>query len=228
MKIFFTMDLDWCSDFVLEDTLNLFIKNNIKCTIFSTHSTQLLNGLNENQFEISIHPNFNNLLNHGTGESSKNCIEDLLNKFPNSLGVRSHSMTQSTPLLDQFYDLGLKYESNQFVPYNWNIKPYELWNNLYRIPYNWEDDIHFLYNKSFDYSIKFNKNNFYVLDFHPIHIFLNTLNNKHYLEAKKYYKDRKIKNFINSQKFGVRDFLLKTISEIFERGFETGLLKELI
>ena len=66
------MDLDWCSDFVLEDTLNLFINNNIKRTIFSTHSTQLLNGLNENQFEISIHPNFNNSLDHGAGESSKN------------------------------------------------------------------------------------------------------------------------------------------------------------
>jgi hypothetical protein len=228
MNIFFTIDLDWCPDFMLDYTLEIFSKNDIRCTIFATHKTDLLKGLNKNKFELSIHPNFNESLDYGKGESSSKIIENLLNQFPNSLGVRSHSMTQSSHLLNQFYDLGLKYESNQFIPYNWDIRPYDLWNNLKRIPYNWEDDIHFLYNKSFDYNINFLKDKFYVLDFHPIHIYLNTVNEKHYLDAKKYYKNKKIKDYINNEQIGVRDFLLKLMNKISEESLETGLLKELI
>ena len=54
---------------------------------------------------------------------SKN-IDKLLNIFPESKGVRSHSMTSSTKLLYQFKDLGLAYDSNIFFPYNWSISPF--------------------------------------------------------------------------------------------------------
>lgn len=228
MNVFFTIDLDWCPDFMLDYTLEIFSKNDIKCTIFATHETDLLKGLNKNKFELSIHPNFNESLDFGKGESSSKIIENLLIKFPDSLGVRSHSMTQSSHLINQFYDLGLKYESNQFIPYNWSIRPYKLWNDLLRIPYNWEDDIHFTYKKEFKYNIDFKRSNYYVLDFHPIHIFLNTINNSHYLSAKKYYHDKKIKNFINKNEIGVKDFLLNTIENIKNNKIQTKLLKDLI
>ena len=63
-KIFITMDLDWCPDFVLEYVLEILEKYNLKCTFFITHETKLLKYLRENtnKYELGIHPNFNYLL----------------------------------------------------------------------------------------------------------------------------------------------------------------------
>ena len=113
------------------------------------------------------------------GEKSKDVIEDLLSIFPESKGIRSHSMTCSSELLYQFKNCGLIYDSNQFFPYNWSIKPYTCFSGIRRIPYNWEDDVHFLYNRKYDYQPTINPRNFYVFDFHPIHIYLNTINAGH-------------------------------------------------
>ena len=37
-----------------------------------------------------------------------------------------------------------------FLPYHDQIKPYKAGNDLVRIIYNWEDDVHWIYKKSFD------------------------------------------------------------------------------
>jgi len=63
MRTVITIDIDWVPDKVLEYTLELLSKAGVPCTIFATHATGLLNGLDRNQFEIGIHPNFNPLLN---------------------------------------------------------------------------------------------------------------------------------------------------------------------
>ena len=63
-KIFLTFDLDWCSDEVLEYTLNLLEQFNVKAIFFITHYTKLLDRMKKNEsFELGIHPNFNFLLN---------------------------------------------------------------------------------------------------------------------------------------------------------------------
>lgn len=36
--ILFTSDIDWASDEVIEDTIQLFESNNIKCTFFATQN----------------------------------------------------------------------------------------------------------------------------------------------------------------------------------------------
>ena len=54
----FSIDVDFVPDYILRDTIDLIIKNQIKCTIFITHKTLLLNILKETKyFEIGIHPN---------------------------------------------------------------------------------------------------------------------------------------------------------------------------
>ncbi len=235
MNIFFTMDIDWAPDYMIEHSLNFFRDNNIKCTVFATHKTKTLNDLDENLFEIGIHPNFNFILNGKKRDCSKKIISELLELFPGALGVRSHSMTTSSVLLNEFHNLGLKYESNIFLPYNWQIKPHLSWNKLLRIPYNWEDDIHFMYNNSFESGLNLNNKNFYVLNFHPIHIFLNTKSQEHYINAKAKIEmervpkmDKKIiKNLVNKEA-GVKSFLIKTINKIKTQNLNTGLLKDLL
>jgi len=226
--ISFTIDTDWVNDHVLEYSLDIFARNSIKCTVFATHKTSLLNSLDKDQFEIAIHPNFNKLLENNDNSSPNKLISNLLNIYPDSIGVRVHSLLNSTYLSDNFKKNGLKYESNILLPYQDLIPPFKLWNGLYRTSFNWEDDIHMLYNKSFEnIGIDILKKDI-IFNFHPIHIFLNTESINRYKLIKKGYKDTNflIRNINSSKINGVNDLLIKSINKVKENNLETCTLSE--
>lgn len=223
--IAFTSDIDWAPDEVIYDMLQIFEAYNVRCTLFCTHESRVLQDCNRDLFEIAVHPNFNPLLFDATVNSdAETVLDNILNIYPEAKGVRSHSMTQSTPLLNLFKRKGLLYDSNQFFPYNWTVKPYGCWTGLKRIPYNWEDDIHFSYERSFDYSIldEYSSDKTIIMDFHPIHVFLNTESNETYQLAKKYYhQPTELSLMRNDDASGARDFLIKTLKEIKDKKIKT-------
>ena len=112
MKIVFTCDIDWASETVILDTLGLFEKYKIKCTLFATHLSKAIEYCDKGLFEVGIHPNFNKSLIEGKEETAQETVESLIRLFPEANGVRSHSITSSGPLLDIFKKNGLKYECN--------------------------------------------------------------------------------------------------------------------
>ena len=123
MKIIFTSDIDWANETVIDFTLNLFKINNIKCTLFATHKSKAIDLCDKNLFEIGIHPNFNQSIVSGSGLSAKKVIDNLTQIYPDAIGVRSHSLTTSSPLLDIFKSAGMKYESNHIIPYSNKLNP---------------------------------------------------------------------------------------------------------
>jgi peptidoglycan/xylan/chitin deacetylase (PgdA/CDA1 family) len=191
MRTVITIDIDWVPDKVLEYTLELLSKAGVPCTIFATHATGLLNGLDRNQFEIGIHPNFNPLLN-GTKKNNGNpedVVRRLKEAFPQARGIRSHSSLVSNVLVELFSEMGFDYESNVCLPYSRRLEALPLWNDMLRIPFNWEDYLHFSYGKDFsEAGLDFN-NGLNIMTFHPIHIFLNTETLERYLGAKRFYQD---------------------------------------
>jgi len=115
-KIFLTFDIDWCSDEVLEYTLDLLDQFDAKATFFVTHQTKLLDRIEKNEnFELGIHPNFNFLLNGDFryGKSMGEIVRYYLEIVPNAVSVRSHSMTQNSNILDLFRKNGLKFVTFQ-------------------------------------------------------------------------------------------------------------------
>tara|TARA_B100000035_G_scaffold68951_1_gene56421 strand:+ start:1774 stop:2487 length:714 start_codon:yes stop_codon:yes gene_type:complete len=226
--ISFSIDVDWVNDFVLEDTLKVFEENEIKCTIFTTHKTTVLSSLNSDLFEIGLHPNFNKLLNRDAKKSAKKLLHELKNNYPDSIGIRSHSLVNSTYLSNLFVEIGMKYESNILLPYQKLIKPFQLWNGLYRTSFNWEDDIHFMYKKSFDSLGLDMLNEDIVFNFHPIHVFINSENTNRYNRIKDNYHDTDIlkKNINYSEVKGTRDLMLDCIRKIKKNGIKTTTLKE--
>ncbi len=217
-KIFLTFDLDWCSDEVLLYTLEIIEKNDIKATFFVTHYTPLIERMRKNpNIELGIHPNFNFLLN-GDFRHGKN-VEEVIRYYkdiiPEALSVRSHSMTQSSFILDKFEKYGLLYDCNTFIPYSSGIKnkPYKHWTkNLIKVPYFWEDDIHMIYRWDWDVKLFISYEGIKVFDFHPIHIFLNCESMNRYNEAKK-------NNFLNLEKYkykgyGIYNFFIDLIALI--------------
>jgi hypothetical protein len=184
-KHFLTLDIDWANDIVLNDTIDLVESFDVAATWFVTHQTPVLERLRKNsKFEIGIHPNFNFLLDgmYNAGQSAIEVVQRLMVIVPQAKTVRSHSMTQSTGLLNVFKDVGLTHDANHFVPHHSSItlKPWSLWNGLCRVPYSWEDDVHIIYEaggteQQNPRDIALSESvGLKVFDFHPIHVFLNT------------------------------------------------------
>jgi hypothetical protein len=226
--IVFTSDIDWAPEEVIQDMLELFEKYSVKCTLFCTHQSKVIAQCDSSLFEIAIHPNFNGLVN-GQGGNVETILDDLLNIFPTAKGVRSHSLTQSSLILQKFFEKKMLYESNTFLPYQKNIIVSKLWNGLIRIPYNWGDDAHWAYNKSFDsLGLDINSKDLKVLDFHPIHVYLNTDAQNTYDQARQYYQDAsKLKLIRNTKALGVRDLLQATLKHIHENNIETYKMMDL-
>jgi hypothetical protein len=221
--IFFTSDIDWAPDEVIDDMLSIFDRYNQKCTLFATHDSSSINNAKCNH-EIAIHPNFNSLFANDNNSNAERIIDNLMNLYPDSIGVRSHSLTTSSLLLDLFYKKGLKYDSNIFLPYL-EVQPIELWNGFIRIPYNWEDDVHFLYKNSFQYSSLLVEKGFKIFDFHPIHVFLNTEVESRYINAKPFYQNPKMLiKYRNSNTFGARTLLISLLESCQQQNIKTRTL----
>lgn len=181
-KIFLTFDFDWAHDAVLQDTIDLVEGAGVSASWYATHETPVLERLRSIQnCELGIHPNFNFLL-EGDGRNGHNTVEvveRILNIVPEAKSVRSHSMAQSSVLLDVFRKSGLTHDVNLFVPAHSGIRlrPWLDWNGLCRVPYFWEDDIECMQGMQgmqIDMTNLVLRDGIKVFDFHPIHVFLNT------------------------------------------------------
>lgn len=179
-KIFLTFDIDWAHDEILADSIDILERQDVSATFFVTHNTPVLERLRENpKFELGIHPNFNFLLQGDArnGSDANEVIDRLLDIVPEARSVRSHSMTQSSRLLDMFFQKGLTHDCNSFVPamINFELKPWKCWPGLTNVPHFWEDDLAWFYEDDSVFERGYeDRKGLKVFDFHPIHVFLNT------------------------------------------------------
>ena len=180
-KAFITIDLDWAEDFVISNTLEILEKYDVCVTWFITHKTKLLERIRKNtKFEIGIHPNFNRLIElHHTKGTVDSILSSMLDIVPEAKSVRSHSLMSSSRILDKFVEYGLTHESNILLPTNHSTiaRPFRIWNSLIRVPIFWEDDIACRLKiespNRFNLDTQLKDIGFLVVDFHPIHIYIN-------------------------------------------------------
>jgi hypothetical protein len=224
-----TFDIDWAPEEVIQDTINILADFNAKATFFATHESEILKNVNPSQFEIGIHPNFNGLISGSHDSSYKKVVDEILSIYPSSVGTRSHSLFQSSHILDYIKSVGLKYDSNLLLPYSKGLKPFYYPNKLIRIPYFWEDDVHFIFNRPFKLSDVELDPEINIFDFHPIHVFLNTECEYTYSNVKQYYQQPEmlIKGR-NTSVEGTRDFLIEVLEYVKHNNLTTIQLKELI
>lgn len=222
-KSFLTIDVDWAHDEVLADAIDLLDQFEVHVTWFITHDTPLLKRLRANSnYELGIHPNFNWLLagDCRNGSNVAEVINRMMQIVPEARSVRSHSMTQSTGLLQAFADAGLTHDANHFIPASSDIelKPWYLWNGIARIPYCWEDDIFCLYRERGmpepDTITMASRGGLRVFDFHPIHLFLNTESISRYEKTRRLHQlpDMLLEHRYSGD--GARTWLLNLISSV--------------
>jgi hypothetical protein len=222
----FTFDIDWAPEKVIEDVLGLLNAKGISGTFFATHYSEVLKGIEKERIhEIGIHPNFNPLLNGQSG-NYKQVIDDLLAMYPTAVGLRSHSLAHSCPILIYCLEKQIKYDSNIYIPFGTEIKPFDYF-GLLRIPYNWEDDGQWVSGKSFaDCGLNLHSE-LNVFSFHPIHIYLNTCDQAMYDKLKHLYQfpNELLKNR-NTRIPGARDLFISLLDSCKQEKLETRTLRD--
>lgn len=217
-RIFLTFDWDWAPDEVLRYTLDILVKENIAATFFVTHYTPLLDEIRakHKNIELGIHPNFNLLLEGKDDRNTARILEDIKAIVPEAVCCRSHSLAQSSRILQAYEGLGLKYDLNTYVPFSCGIgalKPYEYLFSVIKIPHFFEDDLYLMADKRLGAEAHVKAPGLKVFDFHPAHIFLNTEEIQRYERAKPYYKDAsrfcEFRN--NSMSDGTESFIREVI-----------------
>jgi hypothetical protein len=216
-RVCITFDIDWAPEEVIQYSVNILNEYSAAATFFATHDSVTLQNLDNKKFEIGIHPNFNPLL---SGVSLphldfRKVVKDLLAIYPEAKGCRSHSLTQNGQIINCLVEEGLLYDSNIFLPYQ-KVTPYRHCNNLYRIPFNWEDDVHFLYKRSFDdIGLLPVTDDLYIYNFHPVHVFLNTDSEETSTRARPFYhQPKKMIHCRNQSKPGAENALRQILSQL--------------
>lgn len=220
-----TIDIDWAHDAVIADTLAIVAEAGVAATWFVTHATPVLADIRATpRQELGLHPNFNPLFD-GTAGQARETLLRLRDIVPEATSIRSHSLVRSSRLSVLFRELGMTHESNYFLPPSsgGSIAPWTDFTGLIQVPIRWEDDVRLL-----DPTIGEPATHLQIapltVDFHPIHLFLNTTTIAEYEDAKPVaqapYALRKLRRPKGSG--GSRDRLL-TLIEAARRGGAANL-----
>ncbi|MCZ6913983.1 MAG: hypothetical protein O7C59_05655 [Rickettsia endosymbiont of Ixodes persulcatus] len=216
-----TFDIDWAPDFAIKKCASICRDRNIPATFFSTHRSEFIDELLfDNFFEVGIHPNFLQNSSHGLNEIE--VMETMSNIVPHAVSMRTHGLYQTSNLflmiMKKFRNI--KFDFSLYIPNNKFIIPYQFFfkdNFIYRIPYQWEDDLYF-YNKSIG-EILFKKAYYQIFNFHPMHVLLNSEDEENYTLLKESLScplmELKIKkiNYINTG-IGTRNYLEKILDSV--------------
>lgn len=174
-----TLDIDWAPDPVVDYVAGRLIEKRVKATWFVTHDSPAVRRLikYQNLFEIGIHPYFHPTSTQGTDEIS--IVENLLALVPYAKSVRMHGLLHSSNILRILALHGIENDVSLYLPDTQNIVPHRLHfpegASILRLPYVWEDDFEMCKPQpcfSPDGFLKINQ--VAILDFHPIHIVLNS------------------------------------------------------
>lgn len=188
-----TIDVDWCPDWAIAEVMNILIVNKVKATWFITHSSQEIRRLFKypHLFEVGLHPNF--CEGSSQGKNPKEIMNNLKEIASEAVSVRMHGLVQSTRLLSMLREeFNILYDVSIFLPETPNIVPHEIFFSkgkpgLLRIPYFWEDDEE-MYRPNTCFSFKHEKYHvpvgLKILNFHPIHIILNSCEMTNYNNCK--------------------------------------------
>ncbi len=176
-----TFDIDWAPDFTIDFVAEQLIAHQVRATWFVTHMSPAVERLcrHPELFELGIHPNFLPGSTHGAtpGEVLQYCME----LVPDATSMRTHALVQSSPLLAQVMaQTSIRMDVSLFLPHIPHLRPVEYHVNgrtLWRIPSFWEDDFemervapywHLSPLLALGEGLK-------VFDFHPIHVYLNSV-----------------------------------------------------
>jgi len=188
VEFILTADVDWASEYCIDQFLDLCAEFGICPTIFVTHQSDRLKRAFENgEAEAGIHPNFCEGSSHGTAISE--VISSVMGMVPSARICRSHRFRDGSDIEMALVDAGIEADSNEVRYLAPNLVAYDIWTGLVRFPVFFEDDVHWQKGGSWDftdYEEQFFEPGLKVLNFHPFIFALNLADDAGYLEHRKH------------------------------------------
>jgi hypothetical protein len=185
-----TLDVDWAPDWMIEDVAQRLISAGVRATFFATHQSSATKDLErEPLFEVGVHPNF--LPGSSHGNTPEEVLQTMRTMFPQATAVRAHSLAQSEPTLGMMVDrFGFKIDCSLHLPRASHVAPH--WvrftaggNRLVRVPHVFQDNMHALAEMPWDLEADwFLSPGWKVMNFHPVHIILNSADMETYERLK--------------------------------------------
>ena len=225
-ELFLTFDLDWAADFVLEPLLDFLEEKDLPATVFITHETALLPRIRQNKrLELGIHPNYNFLLSgEGKGDCAEDTVERLMRLAPEARSVRAHSLGFSSRIMDIYKAHGLTHNSDIWIPHEsgLTLRPFLHPSGLTMVPFMWMDDGHCSRpSPPWDPGAFLDGPGLKVFDFHPIHVYLNSVDLSAYEAARPFHQDApRLPAFVfPDHNRGVNFFLRSLVDEAVNGGF---------
>jgi hypothetical protein len=185
-----TLDVDWAPDFVIDHVARILVTTGARATWFVTHESPAIDRLRERPdlFELGIHPNF--LPGSSHGASVEAVLEHCLSLVPTARSMRTHSLVQSTPLLvEVLRRTPIEVDVSLLLLHHRSLQPVEFrWEGrcLLRLPFRWEDDME-MERRSPSWAARDlldGGGGLNILNFHPVHVYLNSSDPKPYRAAK--------------------------------------------
>ncbi len=187
-----SFDIDWAPDFVIDAIAEKLVAHSVKATWFVTHASPAVSRLaaRPDLFELGIHPNFLPGSDHGCTPAE--ALAFVTGLVPNAVSVRTHALVQSGPILDAILThTSVTVDSSLFLPRMPAIRPVPYWRRgtrtIWRVPFFWSD----LAEAELDVpdwtlaSLLEGGPGLKVLDFHPIHVYLNSTDGESYAGLKR-------------------------------------------
>jgi hypothetical protein len=173
-RIFVTIDLDWASEVVIEETMNWFSQLKIPVTVFATHESRAIVE-RMNRIEVGLHPYFSS--DSSQGSNSEEIIENLSKITTNIPVYRSHRFLDSNQIREHMAKMGMRASSNVCTDLD-PVAPFRHRSRMLEVPIAFEDG-NFLERKynldSCDEIVKLiSQSEIFVIAIHPMHFVLNT------------------------------------------------------
>ncbi len=228
-----TSDIDWASEYCIENFLELTDSFGIKPTLFTTHHSPAVEQYNAaNPDCVGVHPNFLNGSTHGSDYLS--VIDHVFKLCPNAKSFRSHCFFDNSMIHTEMFKRGIKYDSNLCLYLQPHLIPLQLSTaSIIRFPVFWEDDDHW-HNTGGDWEFKHYREAFLspglkIINVHPFFITANIPNEQHYEKIKQYIPGLSCKdiNKVQWQGLGARTFFIELIEFLMSRQERFYTLHEL-
>ena len=226
-----TSDLDWASDYALQDFMSLVEAFKIRPTLFATHASPLLTDLIAREaIEIGLHPNY--LPGSSHGESIASVTGHLCGLFPQAKAFRSHHFFHSSGVEQEMVKRQILLDSNLSLYFQPGIVPLRRGSGLTCLPVFWEDDTHWSNGGTWEadkYIRRFLTPGLKILNVHPFFIAANIPDQNYYEEIRAHIPTlsaRSVKK-IRYPGAGARTFFIALLAELSRRSQPFYSLAEL-
>lgn len=225
-----TSDVDWASEYCINDFLSTITNLNIRPTVFVTHESNVISKFQEQDLiDIGVHPNFREGSSHGS--TMKQVINTVFDMVPTAETFRSHAFYDSYDIAKAMKQRGIRYDSNLCLYLQSDLVPLKHCAGITRYPVFWEDDVHWENEGSWNFSEiekEFFSPGLKVINVHPFMFTLNSPNQLFYDNVKPHVEslNETMAEEVRFSGLGVRSFVLEMIKEVHERGHYFLSLKE--